>query len=131
MKVSELQNTINMFSSMCQETWDVCSFFLHVLLHYTDGKRSISEHVCPDSASHVSSFRQPTAWCTQESGPLSGVIPSGHTFLSPFGGCLKPKPLFRGTYLFQPPHSSHPQISSSGTYTPPAPLFPIQGNVIS
>lgn len=61
-------------------------FFFMYCFTTQDGKRIISEHVCPDPASHVSWFGQPITQCTQKVGPLSGVIPLGHIFLSFYGG---------------------------------------------
>lgn len=56
--------------SMCRETWDVCSSFLHVPLGHTGWGSSVSEHVCPGSAS--------SSWGGDTWGPVGrdGDLPS-------------------------------------------------------
>lgn len=97
------------------------SFFLHVLLRYTRcGKEHKWTHVlrlCLTCFT-VWTDQGPVIW---KACPLSRDDYIRSYFPALLGGYLKPKPLLVGTCLLLPPHLPYPQISSSGTHSPPAP----------
>lgn len=72
-----------------------------------DGGRSISEHMWPDYASHVSWFGHPKVQSTQMACTLSGGLRLANPIRPHFpillGGHLNPSPLFAGTCLLQLP----------------------------
>lgn len=107
------------------------SFFLHVLLRYTRcGKEHKWTHVlrlCLTCFT-VWTDQGPVIW---KACPLSRDDYIRSYFPALLGGYLKPKPLLVGTCLLLPPHLPYPQISSSGTHSPPAPLLPNQSNLVS
>lgn len=68
----------------------------------------------------------PKAQATQKACPLPGEDPLRPQLPVLLGGS-KTSALLTGV---QPPHSPPPRRSSSGTYSPPSPLLPNQGNLV-
>lgn len=133
MKLSpELQDTIKMFCSLCQET-QYLLFSLHVLFHSQGGEEYTCNDVCWRSAAHAlwKGCQGPSLWrrmlaCYLE--PWDQLSPSGH--ISLFHLELQKTQAPPQINLSSPVISSS-LISSSGAQLPSTPLLPNQGNRLS
>lgn len=95
MKLSELQGTIDMFWSICQESWGVCSFFLRVLTHCMGWEGT---HALYGLDTYGPIYEDSTVgWDSHSSEPSQFAFPCPCKL-------LKTKPFLAGTRLCDPPH---------------------------